>query len=184
MTYLYLKALHIIFIVTWFAGLFYIVRLFIYYKEAEEKEGSAQVILQDQFRIMIQRLWLIITWPSAICATLFGLSLLHLNPGLIQMEWMWIKLGFVSILFFYHFKCHLFYKQTQNKTLTTSSYHLRLWNEVATLVLVPVVFIVTLKNSLSWLWGTIGFFAFVMTLFIAIRGYKKFREGSKKPVSK
>jgi putative membrane protein len=70
--YLYAKSLHIIFITTWFAGLFYIVRLFIYFKEAEENKSSGQDILQKQYRIMIKRLWYMITWPSAILATIFA----------------------------------------------------------------------------------------------------------------
>ena len=70
--YLYPKALHIIFVVSWFAGLFYIIRLFIYHTEAEEKPESERKALQDQFKIMENRLWYIITWPAAILATVFG----------------------------------------------------------------------------------------------------------------
>ena len=62
----YIKALHIIFVVSWFSGLFYIVRLFIYFAEAEKKEEPAKKILQTQYKIMSKRLWYIITWPSAI----------------------------------------------------------------------------------------------------------------------
>ena len=64
--FLYIKALHIIFIVTWFSGLFYIVRLFIYNTEAGQKAEPEKSILQRQFSIMIKRLWLGITWPSAV----------------------------------------------------------------------------------------------------------------------
>ena len=64
--YSYLKALHIIFVVTWFAGMFYMPRLFIYNTEAGEKDNAAKNALRDQFKIMMKRLWLGITWPSAI----------------------------------------------------------------------------------------------------------------------
>src|SRR3974390_672035 len=70
--YNYIKALHIIFIVTWFAGMFYMPRLFIYNTEAAERPGQAKEILRDQFRIMMKRLWLGITWPSAILTLIFG----------------------------------------------------------------------------------------------------------------
>ena len=74
----YIKALHIIFVITWFAGLFYIVRLFIYYAEAEEKEETAKFILQTQYKLMSKRLWHIITWPSAVLASLFAFWMLCL----------------------------------------------------------------------------------------------------------
>jgi len=72
MDYFYLKALHIIFIVTWFAGLFYIVRLFIYHTEAQDEEEVARIILQKQYKIMSKRLWYGITWPSAILTAILG----------------------------------------------------------------------------------------------------------------
>ena len=75
MQYLYIKALHIIFVTTWFAGLFYIIRLYIYYKEAEDKEEPAKGILQKQFKLMSKRLWYIITWPSAVSVSYTHLTL-------------------------------------------------------------------------------------------------------------
>ncbi len=90
--YNYIKALHIIFIVTWFSGMFYIVRLFIYNTEAGEKDAVEKNILRRQFSIMIKRLWLGITWPSAILTLIFGVSmfiLLGSMPG-----WLIVKLAF------------------------------------------------------------------------------------------
>jgi len=66
MDYLYIKALHVIFVVCWFAGLFYIVRLFIYTKEANDREEPARAILTTQLLIMQKKLWFIITWPAFI----------------------------------------------------------------------------------------------------------------------
>ena len=77
MDFLYLKALHIIFVVTWFAGLFYIVRLFIYQTEAAQKPEPAREILQTQYKLMSKRLWYIITWPSAILASIFAFWIWH-----------------------------------------------------------------------------------------------------------
>ena len=101
MDFLYIKALHIIFIVTWFAGLFYIVRLFIYHAEAEKKEEPAKSILQEQYRLMEKRLWYIITWPSAILASIFAFWMLYDQPMFLSMPWMHVKLTFVLALYFY-----------------------------------------------------------------------------------
>ena len=101
--YEYLKSLHLIFVITWFAGLFYIVRLFVYQIEANEMPSPEKEILQKQYKIMTYRLWNIITWPSAVLATIFALSLLHLNPAFLEMPWMQVKLGFVVLFFIYHY---------------------------------------------------------------------------------
>ena len=101
MDYNYIKAFHIIFIVTWFAGMFYIVRLFIYNTEAAEKEGIEREILVKQFSIMIKRLWLGITWPSAILTVIFGGWIAYIFGSI--PSWLWVKLGFVAGLYAYHF---------------------------------------------------------------------------------
>ena len=104
--YFYIKSLHIIFVVTWFAGLFYTPRLFIYFIDASKKKNPDKNILMEQFKTMIYRLWYIIAWPSSILATVFGVWLLILVPQWIGESWMIVKLGFVVILIFYHLKTH------------------------------------------------------------------------------
>ena len=96
--YQYIKALHLIFVITWFAGLFYIPRLFIYHIEATQKPEPEKSILANQLKLMTKRLWFIITWPSAILASLFAFLLLHLAPGWLSQDWMLVKLGFVVLL--------------------------------------------------------------------------------------
>src|SRR5579859_5854694 len=98
--YTYVKALHIIFIVTWFSGLFYMVRLFVYHTEANERSEPEKAILQKQFRLMIRRLWLGITWPSAILTLIFGPWMMILLGGV--PTWLEIKLCFVVGLYLYH----------------------------------------------------------------------------------
>ena len=176
MNFLYLKALHIIFVVTWFAGLFYIVRLFIYHTEAQKKEQPARDILQDQFKIMSKRLWYIITWPSAIIVLITAILLLINNPSWLTFGWMHIKLTFVLLLYLYHLKCHQIYSQLQNNIIKLSSQKLRLWNEVATVLLFSIVFIVVLKSSLNWIWGVVGIIALGVILMILTRWYKKRRQ--------
>jgi putative membrane protein len=174
MDYFYVKALHIIFVVTWFAGLFYIVRLFIYYAEAEEKPEPERSILLDQFRIMQKRLWYGITWPSAILTLIFGLTMLHLYGSV--PSWLVWKLCFVAGLYLYHFLCHRIFRQQQQGINKYSSTKLRIWNEVATLFLISIVFLVVLKSSLSMLWGILGLILFSIILMLAIRIYKRVRE--------
>lgn len=178
MDYLYAKSLHIIFIITWFAGLFYTVRLFIYHTEANSKASPEKEILQNQYKIMTKRLWYIITWPSAILASVFALWMLYVNPILLEMSWMQIKLGFVLLLYIYHFVCHLIFKQLQNDNVKYTSTKLRLWNEVPTLILFSVVFLVVLKSTVNWIYGLIGIILFGILLMIFVRIYKSNRTKS------
>lgn len=171
--YNYIKALHIIFIVTWFSGLFYIVRLFIYNTEAGEKEITEKKILRDQFSIMIRRLWFGITWPSAVLTLIFGSWMLYLYGSI--PTWLWIKLGFVLGLFLYHLSLHRIFKQQMNNIFAYSSQQLRIWNEVATIFLLVIVMLVVVKQGISALWGMLGLVIFIIILMTAIRIYKTVR---------
>lgn len=174
MAYNYIKALHIIFIVTWFSGMFYIVRLFIYNTEAGEKEGIEKEILQKQFSIMIKRLWLGITWPSAILTVIFGGWMVSFYYPAIP-QWLWIKLGFVAGLYAYHFTLQKIYADEMKGIFKYSSNQLRVWNEVATIFLIAIVMIVTVKDNMSWLWGIAGLALFTAALMSAIKIYKIIR---------
>jgi len=174
--YLYVKALHIIFIVTWFSGLFYIVRLFIYNREAQDKQEPEKSILQKQFSIMIRRLWFGITWPSAVLTLIFGSWMWYLFGSL--PAWLLIKLGFVLGLYFYHFSIHAIYRQQMKGIFKYSSQQLRIWNEVATIFLIAIVMLVVVKQSLSLVWGLLGLVLFVVLLMSAIRIYKLLRSRS------
>ena len=171
--YNYVKALHIIFVVTWFSGMFYIVRLFIYNREANDKSEPERSILQRQFSVMIKRLWFGITWPSAVLTLIFGLWMWHLL-GVLPV-WLMVKLGFVAGLFIYHLTLHIIYKQQAAGIFNYSSQQLRIWNELATIFLVAIVMLVVVKQALSWLWGLLGLTAFIIALMSAIRIYKAIR---------
>ncbi|MGB5364607.1 MAG: CopD family protein [Aureibaculum sp.] len=175
MEYLYIKSLHVIFVTTWFAGLFYIIRLFIYYKEAEEKPEIEKNILIKQYKLMIKRLWYIITWPSAVLATIFAVWLLVLQPFWLEANWMIIKLGFVVALFAYHWSCQVMYNQIEKGYLKYSSFALRVWNEVATIILFACVFLVILKNTLGWIFGVVGIVGVSIVLMLGIKLYKNLR---------
>ena len=176
MDYLYVKALHIIFVVTWFAGLFYIPRLFIYQTEAEDKSEPAKSILQTQFKLMSKRLWYIITWPSAILASVFGIWLIYLNPVWLEQSWMLVKLAFVFALYFYHGFCQHMYHKLQKDIIKYSTFKLRIFNEISTIILFAVVFLVTVKSAISWVWGVVGILLFGILIMLGIKLYKRIRE--------
>ncbi len=125
---------------------------------------------------MTKRLWYIITWPSAILCTVFAIWLLVLMPGWLQQPWMHVKLGFVVLLFVYHFKCHQIFKQLQRDEVKYTSKFMRIWNEVATLILFAVVFLVILKNAFNWIYGVIGMLVLAVLLMLGIRLYKRIRD--------
>lgn len=177
--YNYLKALHLIFVITWFAGLFYIPRLFVYHIEAAEKDEPERSILTNQLKLMTRRLWYIITWPSAILATGFAIWLLVLMPFWLEQDWMLVKLGFVVLLFIYHFKCHLIFKEFQQDIIKWTSNGMRLFNEGATVILFAVIFLVILRNALDWIYGVIGILLFSVILMLGFKIYQRIR--SKNP---
>ncbi len=178
MAYQYIKALHIIFVVTWFSGLFYVVRLFIYTVEAHEAAEPARSILLQNLKKWTKLLWFGITWPSALFTLMFGSYFLYFYAGNMP-SWLWFKLCFVAGLYAYHMSCHILYRQLQHDQFRYSSQQLRVWNEVATIFLFSIVFIVVLKSALSMLWGLIGLAAFVVVLMSAIRIYKNIRNKNK-----
>ena len=175
LTYLYIKSLHLIFVVTWFAGLFYIPRLFIYQIEANERPEEEKKILLPQLQLMTKRLWFIITWPSAVLATFFACWLLYLAPDWLQESWMHVKLAFVVLLFGYHFKCHQIQKQLSAGVFKWTSNQMRLWNEGSTIILFSVVFLVILKNAFNWIYGVVGIFVLGILLMLGIKLYKRIR---------
>jgi putative membrane protein len=174
--YNYIKALHLIFIVTWFAGLFYIPRLFIYHIEASEKPSPDKEILTSQLKLMTKRLWNIITWPSAILSTIFAIWLLVLQPIWLTEPWMLVKLGFVVLLIAYHLKSHQIFKQLQRDEVKYTSGFMRIWNEGATLILFAVVFLVILKSAFTWIFGVVGIIVLGILLMLGIRLYRRIQQ--------
>lgn len=176
MEFLYIKAVHIIFVVSWFAGLFYIVRLFVYHAESFEKSEQERAVLHPQYSLMEKRLMNIITTPAMILTLLSGVCMIYLNPDILENTWLQIKLGLVLMLVMYHIYCQRIMRGfvAGNKPMTSTQ--LRLWNEGATLLLVSIVFLVVLKNTLSMFWGVLGLVALSVAMMIAVKLYKKNRE--------
>jgi putative membrane protein len=149
------------------------VRLFIYNTEAHEKPEPEKTILQQQFTIMIRRLWLGITWPSALLTLIFGPWMWYMMDAL--PTWLAVKLCFVVGLYAYHFTLHRLYKQQAAGVFKYSSTQLRIWNEMATVFLIAIVMLAVVKQSLSPVWGLLGLFLFVILLMSAIKLYKLVR---------
>lgn len=179
MMYLISKSIHIIGIVSWFAGLFYLVRLFVYYREADALPEVQKATLQGQYEIMIRRLYRIITTPAMILTVLAGSSMLFLNPDLLRHPWMIAKLCLVVGLLVYHWYCgRIIYRLSGNDSIHWSSFRLRLFNEIATVLLVAIVFLAVMKNAFNALYGLAGFIIFAILLFAGVSWYKKRRQST------
>lgn len=176
MNYLIFKSLHIISVVTWFAGLFYMPRLFVYFAEAESKSEIEKQILQAQFKIMQRRLWYGITIPSSIAVLIFGGSLLHNFMPFSDHPWLILKLLFVLGLYLYFFFLHKIFKQQQNNIIAFSPMALRVINEISTIFLFAIVFLVIMKSIMNMVWGIIALIGFIALLMIGIKVYKNIRE--------
>ncbi len=176
MNILILKALHIIFVVTWFAGLFYIVRLFVYHTEADIKPEPERSILMDHLKKAEKPLWYGITWTSMIGTYIFGFWMAYEIYGFSYPGWLLMKLALVFGLTLYHLQCGIMFRKFQRNEIRYSSFKLRLWNEVATLFLVAIVFVVVFKDQGNWLWGVAGLIIFGILMMIAVNVYRKKRE--------
>jgi protoporphyrinogen IX oxidase len=177
--YNYIKSLHLIFVITWFAGLFYIPRLFVYQIEATQKPEPDKSILGAQLKLMSKRLWFIITWPSAILASIFAFWMLYLMPAWLEQDWMLVKLGFVVLLYAYHLKCHFIFKELQADVVKWTSNQMRLWNEGSTIILFSVIFLVIVRDAVNWIFGVIGIILLSVILMMGFKLYQRIR--SKNP---
>ncbi len=136
-TYLILKSLHLISMVAWFAGLFYLPRLFVYHVE----HPAAAPTLS----IMEHKLARYIMLPAAVATFVFGLAMVLVSPEIMQMGWLHAKLGLVLLLVAYHASLELFRADFRTGRNTKSGKFFRMYNEVPTLILIAVIFLAVLK---------------------------------------
>jgi protoporphyrinogen IX oxidase len=152
-SYFWAKALHLVSIVSWFAGLFYIGRLFIYHAEAQTKPEPERGILTTQFALMERRLWRAITTPAMIGTVAFGLWLLYAAPWpILNQPWFHAKLSLLVLLFGYHGYCgrvrrNLAKADTNTSQKVPTVKFLRFWNEAATVLLFCIVFTAVFKRA-------------------------------------
>ncbi|MBD1425025.1 protoporphyrinogen oxidase HemJ [Sphingobacterium arenae] len=179
MIYLYAKSLHIIFMVCWMAGLFYMPRLFVYHTEAKQKLDMEYQVLHAQFIVMERRLWWVITTPAMYITVASALTMLYLSPGLLSQGWMHVKLTFVAALLVYHFKSQHIMKQLAAGTSTWTSTQLRLWNEISTIILFAIVFLVIFRSAIDWIYGVVGLLGLALLLMLLIKLYRRYRNAKK-----
>ncbi|TDL99461.1 MAG: hypothetical protein C4K58_06050 [Flavobacteriaceae bacterium] len=174
-----LKAIHIIFMVSYFAGIFYIIRLFIYHKDALDGGLDKDQILSKQFIMMESRLWNIIIVPAGLLMALSGLLMLSLNWSFFSAQiWMKVKLLFVFFLLVYHIFCWKLLKLSALNQINLSSTQLRMYNEIPTLILFVVVFAVILKNYFvtHWYWLLVSFIGMGAVIMLAVKWVNRNRK--------
>lgn len=174
MLYTILKAIHIIFMVSYFAGIFYLVRLFVYYKDTDDFEEQKKLILREQYVFMARRLWNIITVPAGAIMLVSGLTLIFLNTGLLKTPWFHLKLTFLLGLLAYHYWCWkkvLQIKALNFESLPIKNLKLRQANEIATFILFLIIFTVILKGGVisNWWQLILGFFAVVILVMGTVK---------------
>ena len=171
--YMLSKALHIVGFVSWFAGLFYLVRLFIYHVESGGRAAPERTILHEQFTLMERRLWKVITVPAMVITMIFGSWVAYMRlapqPSIFAEPWLLVKIGLVLVLLAYHQICGKILRQLASGHCRWTAPQLRQWNEVATLLLVAIVMIAVFKNLFSALWGTLALVALGVVLGVAVR---------------
>lgn len=180
MAYSWFKAFHIVGIVVWFAGLFYLVRLFIYHVEANQEPEPARTILKNQYQIMEKRLYNIITTPGMLVTVAMAIGLLSTEPDVLKEGWLHVKLGFVVLLLGYHHYCKRLMKQLAQETCKWNSQQLRALNEAPTVMLVVIVLLAVFKNNLPTditAWGIVGMIiAMAATIQLYARKRRKDKE--------
>lgn len=179
----YFKALHIIGFVAWFAGLFYLVRLFVYHVEANERPATEAAILKKQYQIMEWRLYKIITNPAMMFTFTFGILMLLANPAYLTMPWMHAKLALLIGLLAYHLYCKSIIVKLEKEQNTFSSFQFRLMNELPTIFLVGIVLLAVLKSMLNFFYAFLGLIAFGFILYLGTKFYKRVRERNKTKIN-
>jgi protoporphyrinogen IX oxidase len=175
MAYSWFKAFHIIGVVVWFAGLFYLVRLFIYHIEANQEAEPAKTILKNQYQIMEKRLYNIITTPGMLVTVGCAIGLLVTQPDFLKQSWLHYKLGFVALLLGYHHYCARLMKKLAADECSWTSQQMRAMNEAPTVMLVVIVLLAVFKNSLPTDITVWVIFGLVIFMAVTIQLYAKKR---------
>ena len=181
MDILFFKALHLIGMVAWFAGLFYLVRLFVYHAEALEKPEVEREVLTHQYALMERRLLKIITRPAMIITFIGGVTLFFLNPVYIQQPWMHVKLTLVILLAGYSEGCSFMMKKLAKGQMPMTATGFRLFNEVPTLFLVAIVLLAVFRDQLSMLNLLLILVLLIVFLVTATLLYKRYRNRIQRP---
>ena len=179
MAYYWYKSFHLIGIVVWFAGLFYLVRLFVYHAEAAREPEPAQSILKKQYVIMEKRLYNIITTPGMLVTVAMAIGLISTEPEILKSGWLHFKLAFVALLIGYHHYCGRIMKKLEKDECNWTGQQFRVLNEAPTLLLVIIVLLAVFKNSLPLDLTTLTIVALTITMAVSIQFYAKKRRKDK-----
>ncbi|OYD93231.1 TIGR00701 family protein [Nostoc sp. 'Peltigera membranacea cyanobiont' 210A] len=183
MAYSWFKAFHIVGFVVWFAGLFYLVRLFIYHVEANLEPEPARTILKNQYQIMEKRLYYIITNPGMYVTIAMAIGLVSTEPDILKEGWLHIKLLFVAILIGYHHYCARLMKKLAVDECGWSGQQLRALNEAPTVMLVAIVLLAVFKNNLPTDIAAWAIFAMIILMAVTIQLYAKKRRLDKEKLT-
>jgi len=181
--YLWFKSLHIIGVIVWFSGLFYLVRLFIYHEESKNMDNELKIAFNKQYTLMEKRLANIITTPGMILALSMAICMVIMQPSWLSEKWLQIKISFVLGLVIYHSYCYKIMYSLQNGTSTISAKNLRLLNELPTLLLFIIVLLVIFKNNFPTsvaTWSVVGLIIFMLA---SIQLYAKIRKKNENSLS-
>jgi len=185
MTYLWFKAFHLVGLVAWFAGLFYLPRLFVYHAEANDQPEPARTILQQQYQIMEKRLYHLIMNPAMVLTLVMAIAMLIIAPSLLKDTWLQVKIGLVGCLVVYHHYCGRLIKQMAVGHFRFNGQQFRWFNEVPTVFFVMIVLLAVFKNSLPTSAASWSVLAIVIAMAAIIQLYaKKRRQGQEQIAEK
>lgn len=179
MAYYWFKTFHLIGIVVWFAGLFYLVRLFVYHAEASQEPEPAQTILKKQYEIMEKRLYHIITMPGMVVTVAMAIGLLTTEPEVLREGWLHMKLAFVAALLIYHFYCGRIMRKLAAGECKWTGQQFRALNELPTIFLLLIVLLAVFKNNLPTDITAWGVFGLIVVMAATIQLYAKKRKRDK-----
>lgn len=182
----FFKALHVVGFVSWFAGLFYLARLFVYMVEADERPAAERSLLQAQFTLMSRRLYGIITNPAMMITWLAGLGMLAVDLAGLQPRayfstgtpgWLHLKLLLLVFLTLYHLRCKQLVAQLEAGQRPFDAWQLRLFNEVPTLLLVAIAFVAVYgkMGTLNYGYLLLGVAIFVGLVYAGAKAYRRRR---------
>lgn len=175
MVYLWFKSFHILGFVAWFAGLFYLPRLFVYHIEAEERQEPIRTALQEEYSRIEKLLYKLIMMPAMISTIVMAIGIITTEPDVLMQGWLHIKLFFVVLLVTFHFYCGRLIDQLEEKTCSINGLQMRRINEIPTILLGLVVLLAIFKNNLPTsitVWGTV---IAVLTFAVIIQLYARKR---------
>ena len=171
------KALHIIGFVVWFAGLFYLVRMFVYHREAFDKKEPQRTILATQFNLMQWRIYRIICNPGMVITWVFGILMIaaYGMEWFSVNSWLHVKLFFVVLLTGYHHYAKSIILKLEKEEVVMSSHRFRLLNEIPSILLLAIVLLAVYKNNLNYGIALASLLAFALVIVIFTKLYKSIR---------